>query len=121
VDATDSLLIYKGSFIDLIVGRGLSHQSTFIPDVVGMSVEKAKDKINDAVLNLGAIIEDHTDLPDQDTIEAFIYKQRPAKDMDRRIPLGSAIDVWITTDSTKLPFYMPPIDSTEIELVKEEI
>lgn len=121
VDASDSIIVYKGSFIDLVVGRGLSHQSAYIPDVVGLSVEKAKEKINDAVLNLGAIIEDNTIVPDQDSIEVFIYKQRPVKDIDRRIPLGSAIDVWITTDSTKLPFYIPIADSTEIEFVKEDI
>ena len=115
VNASDSIQLYKGSSIDLVVGRGLSHQSTYIPDVVGMGITKAKEKITDAVLNLGAIIEDNTIIPNQDTLVPFIFKQRPAKDLNRRIPLGSAIDVWITTDSTKLPFYVSPFDTVAFD------
>jgi beta-lactam-binding protein with PASTA domain len=71
--------LQKGSVIDLILGKGLSNQRASVPDLIGMNLEPAKNKILVSSLNLGTYIYDNTILQ-----------------------LGSAIYLWMTVDSTKL-------------------
>ena len=93
--------IIKGSFIDLILGRGLSNESIKVPKLIGLTLEEATLKAADSYLRLGAII------PDPDIQEEFepiakIYRQRPEYNKSISIPFGSSIDVWLTLDSVKI-------------------
>ena len=107
VAENDSL--QKGSVIDLVLGKGLSNQRTIIPDLIGMNLEPAKNKIFVSSLNLGTYIYDNTIINGKDTLNAFVYKQNPVYNDDARLQLGSDIYLWLTVDSTKLP-----VDSTLI-------
>ena len=42
--------LQKGSIVDLVLGKGLSNQRNPVPDLMGMSLEPAKNKILDASL-----------------------------------------------------------------------
>ena len=99
----------KGSTIDLLVGKGLSNQTTFVPDLTGLSLDEAKETCHNLSLNLGAIIYDTTVVTQKDSLLAFIWKQRPESTPDNQLRLGASIDVWLSTDSS----YILP-DSTQI-------
>lgn len=101
IAAGDSL--QKGSIIGLVLGKGLSNQRTSIPDLLGLNLEPAKKKILIASLNLGTYTYDNSIKNDQDTSSAFVYKQNPEYNSDGSLQLGSAIYLWLTVDSTKLP------------------
>ena len=93
----------KGSVIDLVLGKGLSNQRTAVPDLIGMTLEPAKDRILTSSLNLGTYIYDNTIKTGKDSVKAFVYKQNPEYREDASLQLGSAIYLWLTVDSAKLP------------------
>lgn len=93
--------LQKGSIVDLILGKGLSNQRNPVPDLVGMGLEPAKDKILNASFNLGAFVYDNTILKSEDTLNAFVYKQNPEFNEESTLQLGSAIYLWLTVDSAK--------------------
>jgi Uncharacterized protein conserved in bacteria len=101
--------LQKGSVIDLVLGKGLSNQLTSVPDLLGMKLDPAKDKILGSSLNLGAFEYDNTIKKGADTINAFIYKQNPEFKNDATLRLGSLIYLWLTVDPAKLK-----VDSTRI-------
>jgi len=101
VTAGDS--VQKGMVIDLVLGRGLSSQKTTLPRLTGFSLERARSEILGASLNLGAFVFDATVEDATDSIVAFVYKQNPEYRPDASVQLGSAVYLWLTTDTLKLP------------------
>lgn len=97
--------LQKGSVVDLVLGKGLSNQRTPVPDLIGMNLEPAKNKILVSSLNLGTYIYDNTIINGKDTLNAFVFKQNPDFKNDASLQLGSTIYLWLTVDSTKLPVY----------------
>jgi eukaryotic-like serine/threonine-protein kinase len=100
VSEGDSL--QKGSVIDLILGKGLSNQRTPVPDLIGMTLEPAKNKILISSLNLGTYIYDNTIITGKDSLNAIVYKQNPEYHYDASLQLGSAVYLWLTVDSAKI-------------------
>lgn len=99
-------MIIKGSSVNLVLGRGLSDQTTLVPNLVGVEVLKAKDLLADRYLNSGAIVYDNSVATGLDTLYAFVWKQKPdvaEATEEVRLQLGSNVDIWVTVDSTKLP------------------
>lgn len=103
--------VQKESVIDLVLGKGLSNRRTPVPNLVGMSLDPATNKILSTSLNLGTYIYDNTILTAEDTLNAFVYKQNPESLEDATLQIGSSIYLWLTVDSLKLP-----VDSTLIIL-----
>ncbi len=99
--------IQKGSVIDLVLGKGLSNIRTPIPDLTGLNIQQARTRILGASLNIGTFTFDNTITNAEDSANAFVYKQNPLYSEETTLQLGSAIYVWFTTDSMKLP-----VDST---------
>lgn len=94
--------IQKGSVIDLVLGKGLSNQRTSVPDLIGLDLETAKDRIFGASLTLVTSIYDNTIVNGADSAKSFVYKQNPDYSAEATLQLGSSIYLWFTTDSTKL-------------------
>jgi eukaryotic-like serine/threonine-protein kinase len=107
INKGDSL--QKGSVVDLVLGKGLSNERTPVPDLIGMNLEHAKNKILASSLNLGTYIYDNTIINGNDTLNAFVYKQNPEYKVDAKLQLGSAIYLWMTVDSVKFK-----VDSTQV-------
>ncbi len=107
IEEGDSII--KGSPIDLVLGRGLSNEKTAAPDLVGMFFEQAKERITQGYLNLGAVIYDASFEDAEDSINAFVWKQKPEFNEDALMNLGSSVDIWLSADSTKLPLPEPEI------------
>jgi beta-lactam-binding protein with PASTA domain len=95
--------IVKGSQIDLVLGRGLSNEKTAAPDLIGLFFDQAKERITNRYLNLGAVIYDASFENAEDSINAFVWKQKPEFNEEALMNLGSSVDIWLTADSTKLP------------------
>lgn len=96
-------IIAKGSEINLVLGKGLSNETTQVPDLIGMGLFFAKTILADRYLNVGASIYDNSILNDEDSTRSFIWKQIPYFEEGNTLQLGSDVDVWLTIDSTKLP------------------
>ncbi|MBW6499783.1 MAG: PASTA domain-containing protein [Bacteroidales bacterium] len=101
IAAGDSL--QKGSVIDLILGKGLSNLRTPVPNLSGMTLEPARNRILGASLNLRTFIYDNTIRSGSDSVKAFVYRQNPEFREDLTLQLGSDIYLWLTIDSAKLP------------------
>jgi beta-lactam-binding protein with PASTA domain len=94
-------LIAKGSKIDLVLGDGLGQSEFPVPDLVGMTLAEAKFNLEASDLNLGVVVNDNTCTADDDN--AKIYKQVPSPDDSQNmIKPGEPVDVFITTDESKV-------------------
>ncbi|HEX2395381.1 MAG TPA: PASTA domain-containing protein [Bacteroidales bacterium] len=105
--------VVKGVKIDLVLGKGLSDEQTGVPNLVGLSLESANILASDRFLSIGAAVRDQSISSDEDEIKAFVFRQRP--EHGGTLPMGSAIDVWITLDSTKVPSFGQTRDSLAID------
>ncbi|WP_291857554.1 PASTA domain-containing protein [Marinilabilia sp.] len=103
----------RGAVIDLIVGQGLSNRTTAVPDLKGLYYDEAKQISQDLSLNIGAQIFDSTIVSREDTLKAFVWKQRPSGSGDSRLRLGSSIDIWLTVDSSYIMSDTSKVDTAE--------
>lgn len=94
--------IQKGSIIDLVLGMGLSDQRTSVPNLIGLSLNPAKDRLMESALNLGTYIYDNSILTLHDTVNAFVFKQNPEFRLGASLPIGSDVYLWLTVDSAKM-------------------
>lgn len=93
-------LIIRGERIDLVLGEGLSSRTTLVPDLTAMVLERARSLILESSLNAGAVIYDDTVKTEEDSLNAFVWRQRPEYFEGSQIRMGSTIDVWLSVDST---------------------
>ncbi len=96
-------LIPKGSYIDLVIGKGESNEKTSVVCVIGKSIEEAKSILALSSLNIGLVVTDKTVITATDSTKALIWKQSPSCRYNEGIHLGSYIDVWITLDLDLIP------------------
>ena len=68
-------------------------------DVVGSTYCQARSKLVSNGLSIGALI---PDAPIKDTCNAFVYKQSPSGGSDNIVNIGTSVDLYITTDKSKL-------------------
>jgi beta-lactam-binding protein with PASTA domain len=111
--------IRKGAVIDLVLGMGLSNETTRVPDLVGTGLENAREIIADFYLNIGAITYDESMLDEEDSASAFIWRQYPEFDEFRRLNMGMEVDIWLTIDSTLLPLPDSTLIGEDTELLNE--
>jgi len=93
--------IIKGSAIDLVLGLGLSNETTPVPDLLGYTLFEARDILTKYFLNFGVIDYDQTVNTSVDSLKAFIFRQRPENSINAVLQLGATVDVWLTVDETK--------------------
>ena len=96
-------MVIRGESIDLVLGEGLSRRTTYVPDLLYMNQERARSRILEASLNIGAILYDSSISTGEDSVNAFVWRQRPEYQEDLQIRLGSIIDIWLSADSALLP------------------
>ncbi|MBN2522341.1 MAG: PASTA domain-containing protein [Bacteroidales bacterium] len=99
IEAGDT--VPKGISVDLILGKGLANERSMVPNLIGLSVEEAKNKAADALFAISTAIPDNSVI-NNDTITPFIFRQHPVRAENVRVPLGTQITLWITIDSAKL-------------------
>jgi len=95
--------IAKGAVIDLVLGMGLSSQTTRVPNLVGLGLTEATEIISDYYLNLGAVTYDDSFEEAEDSSGAMVWRQYPDYDEFKRLNMGMEMDLWLTLDSTLIP------------------
>ncbi len=99
----EGTMVEKGSRIDLVLGMGLSNETTTVPDLEGLDLAAAKAAISDRFLNFGLATYDQSVQNEEDSLHAWVYRQNPDYDGFTRINKGMEVFVWMTVDSTLLP------------------
>lgn len=90
----------KQSTIDLILGTGRGSKKVFLPNILGENLEKAKNKLRDASLNIGRI---YKDTKNSDLSYYTVYKQEPKYSDNVSLNMGTSVKLWVTKDSSKIP------------------
>ena len=99
----EGTMVEKGSRIDLVLGMGLSSETTAVPDLLGMDLATAKAAIADRYLNFGLATYDQSVQNQEDSLIAWIHRQNPDYDGFSKMNKGMEVFVWLTVDSTLLP------------------
>src|SRR5688572_8361444 len=90
--------ISMGSTIDMVLGDGVGNRQFVVPSLIGMTYAEAKSLLQAHGLAFGAIVA----LGVNDTLNAFIYDQRPKRFDDekkfRYIRSGQLMDVWLQAE-----------------------
>ena len=115
----EGTLITKGAVIDLVLGMGLSSETTRVPDLVGLGLEEATEIISDFFLNLGAVTYDESFEEAEDSSGAVVWRQYPDFDEFKRLNMGMELDIWLTVDSTLLPLPVSSVIGDDIESMDE--
>ena len=105
----------KGTKVDLVLGKGLSNKRAEIPELVGDTLARAKNVILQNAMNLGHVKYDTTVHDAADSSRAFVWQQYPPYKENKKIRLGTYMDLWLTVDSARLP----EPDTTQIPEVHE--
>ena len=90
----------KGASIDLLVGLGISDRKTMVPNLYGLNLREASDRLLEDYLNVGAVRYDNTVKTRTDSAIAKVYKQSPVRSTINLVNLGYNIDIWLTKDET---------------------
>ncbi len=96
-------LVEKGSYIDLVVGNGMSNSKTGIPNLVGLTFNEAREDITDAFLNFGKCYYDESIETYQDSMSAKVWRQYPTYVYGKTMRLGQNVNLYLTINVEKLP------------------
>ncbi len=94
--------IRRGEAITLVLGAGEKGERVPVPELVGLTRSDVQLVLNMASLNLGVVVECQGCNTAADSAFARVRRQSPSAGANNRIALGSAIDLWLTADTTGL-------------------
>ena len=94
--------IRKGESITLVLGSGDNGERVEVPDLRGLTSAELRSVLNMSSLNLGIVVECAGCNTSIDTTLARVRRQAPGANSMGRIPMGSAIDIWLTMDTVGL-------------------
>jgi len=94
--------VTKGTFIDLVLGSGEGGDNTNLPDLRGLTLAQAREALSQATLNVGTLFFDETVLTPNDSLTAIIIRQHPSPEFSYQAAVGSAIDMWLSTDRSRI-------------------
>tara|TARA_B100000795_G_scaffold110557_3_gene81689 strand:+ start:55549 stop:56379 length:831 start_codon:yes stop_codon:yes gene_type:complete len=100
----------QGTTVDLVFGGGQSNQFIPMPSLIGLTLEDVREKLLQAGLLIGSAVPDE-EFSGEDSLKARVFKQVPDFNNDAVLFLGSTVQVFLTTDSNKIPII--PIDRLE--------
>ena len=93
-------LVVSGSDVDLTLGLSTEEGPTKVPRVIGQKYISAVDALHDHYLNVGRVRFDSGIRTYADSINAVVYQQ---DGLDQTRAYGSAINLYLTLDSAKVP------------------
>ncbi|WP_172843118.1 PASTA domain-containing protein [Ichthyobacterium seriolicida] len=85
-------LLRVGAELDLVFGSGLSNKKVSLPNVMGLTLNKAKKVLKRKSLTLGSVVYDGEIV---DTLNAIIYNQFPKFKENTSMYIGESLDVWL--------------------------
>ncbi len=88
--------------IDLILGSGARGGNATLPDLRGLTLAEARHALSSATLNVGTLFYDETVESQSDSLTALITRQHPSPEFSYQTSVGSAVDIWLSTDPSKI-------------------
>lgn len=85
--------IFKGSQIDLLMGNGGTGAKATLPFLVGMRPSQVKAALQRASLNLGNMY-----YPDNDSVNARVFRTEPVTLAGVEVDPGTKIDIWFRSE-----------------------
>jgi len=95
-------IIPKGSVIDLVLGSDSKGETSQVPSLFGHNLAEAKLTLDEAFLSIGTVTYDESVPYESMKEKAMIFKQSPDPADVFEVQKGTAIDLWLTIDKTKL-------------------
>lgn len=95
-------MVPKGSVIDLVLGSDTKGETSQVPTLFGRNLAEARLTLGEAFLNIGTVTYDESVLYEAQKVKAMIFKQSPDPAEVFEVAKGTAIDLWLTIDKTKL-------------------
>ena len=105
--------ITEGASVTLMVGKGLSHETTTVLSLRGLTLEQAIAKAHSFSLNIGATLYDVAPQDADEKALYFVYRQEPIT--GSRVSLGQSINLFLTKDKTLLDISEETIDDDSTE------
>lgn len=96
VIAEEQALYPTGSHFTLHVSGGQGNAEMYLPDLMGLRLDQAKQALMTYSLNLGAVT--YIDKV-QDSAEVFVNRQYPIFEADMMVLAGSSVDLWLTSEA----------------------
>jgi beta-lactam-binding protein with PASTA domain len=94
-------MIPKGSVVDLVLGSDNNGETSEVPTLFGRNLTEVRMMLGEAFLNVGEITYDDS-IPEDQKVKAMVWKQSPDPAVVFEVIHGTAIDLWLTTDPTRL-------------------
>lgn len=94
--------IRRGEAITLVLGSGDKGERVAVPDLTGLTMRELRSVLLMASLNPGITVECVGCNNTIDSALARVRRQSPPVSAQSMIPMGSAIDVWLTMDTAGL-------------------
>lgn len=95
-------MVAKGSVVDLVLGSNSTGTTSEVPSLIGQNLTEARMLLGEAFLNLGTVTYDDPAPTESDKQKSLIWKQSPDPADIFEVPHGTTVDIWLTTDSTKI-------------------
>lgn len=95
--------IPKGSGLTLVLGKGKGDKETRVPELVGLTIKKAEQRLLDRSLKLGTVNYEEGCCPTKtDSMNARVFRQDPSASEERAVEKGKGVTITVTTDSSKV-------------------
>lgn len=94
-----AIMVKKGTLVQLVIGEGESNQRILVPNLIGLTLDYAIQKLSNDGLTIGVALPDDGA---KDMTQMFVYKQTPVSNEEAMVRIGSAIDLYLTNDKSKI-------------------
>lgn len=107
-------MVDSEAVIDLVVGLNSRDNVTFVPYLAGLRSLSAVEAVHDHSLNIGKMRYDDTVKDYEDSLNAVVYRQVPAASDSIFVNMGSAVDLYMTLDHSRVPVREVVLDTKEV-------
>lgn len=107
-------MVDSEAVIDLVVGLNSRDNVTFVPYLAGLRSLSAVEAVHDHSLNIGKMRYDDTVKDYEDSLNAVVYRQVPAASDSVAVNMGSAVDLYMTLDHSRVPVREVVLDTKEV-------
>lgn len=107
-------MVDSEAVIDLVVGLNSRDNVTFVPYLAGLRSLSAVEAVHDHSLNIGKMRYDDTVKNYEDSLNAVVYRQVPAASDSVSVNMGSAVDLYMTLDHSRVPVREVVLDTKEV-------
>ncbi len=89
---TEGMSVQKGTVIELVVARGSAGEASALPNLVGLTIIQAKERLTNLTLSLH--LECETCVTSEDIDNAIILKQSPVGGENTSVASGTTVTIW---------------------------